>query len=282
MSNLETLTAKSSENILQEDDAFEPSPSSPPPKRCTPDLVQDLPLVTNDTSPIGSYKETAHVSNMISSHSNCDDHHVESAAENFANSDGTIVRIKSTSGSTSSSGPRSPTAIKFIGTSVATRKELSSFKRSMSTSSAPPMKDEESLGKEEHAKEFPPKTRVATITNKAIQVKAPSIPSGLNVDSKPAQSSLRIKPQEDIMSKSMPSTPAVEKSSSFSKADSQLVSRPKAKETPPPLPDPFIAETPETLPASQLTSMFERKFNKPPPPIKTKPKPPPPPPKPKK
>lgn len=274
MSNLETLTAaKSGENV---DEA--PAPTSPPPKRATPDLVQDLPLVTADVSPVGSYREessavhsppaltdsAATAANETAVEATVStDLNAESSAETFANSDGTIVRIKS------ASLPQAPP--KFITASIATKKELSSFRRSVSTSSAPGYSD--SLEEPEKVT----KPRVPSVTGRAIQVKAPSIPTSLNINPK-------LLSQEKTTATTAPQSPpsSPDTTPPFPKTLPKLISD---KQAPPTTTTKSLSQSEGSgldLPVSSLAASFEKKFSKPPPPIKAKPKPPAPPPKPKK
>ena len=300
MSNLETLTSKSSENILNDEPevALE-QPNSPPPIRCTPDLVQDLPVVdnTSDTSPVGSYKETrlshsppapksvpapAAVNNTAPVSA---DH---SAAEALANSDGTIVRIKSSS---TSSEPRSPTAMKFpIQASFSKTRELSSFKRSISLSGTSTQKDEGSdssptlptMSQHASTSGLNKPQRAPTVTGKAIHVRAPSIPTHLDLvgsKSKPINPPpvAAVAAPED-MSRSLPTTPAAPQS----KAPSFPPAPPITSYPSPSPPPPQAATRSDPEPPSALAAAGPQKFKKPPPPVKAKPKPPPPPPKPKK
>jgi len=296
MSNLETLTSKSSENILTEDGGVLEQPNSPPPIRCTPDLVQDLPVVdnTSDTSPVGSYKETriSHSppavpkslpppsmgTTVIAAN--------QSAAETFANSDGTIVRIKSAS---TSSEPRSPTAMKFpIQASFSKTRELSSFKRSISMSGTSTHREEEpgtsptlpTMSHHTSSSGLSKPQRAKTVTGKAIQVSAPSIPTHLDLagaakNKPPKPLPVGITVPED-MSKSLPSTPAVPHSKVPHFPHPTPATSYKA---PSPTPPTAARSNPEP---AQVMSVGPQKFKKPPPPIKAKPKPPPPPPKPTK
>lgn len=263
MSNMETLTSKTFEDILQAQTPDGEEPKSPPPIRCTPDLVQDLPLVdnTSDSSPVGSYKESSQmtaspppVSPVIETPLNAVAGS-QSAAETFANSDGTIVRIKS-----NTELQRPAPGAKFITASFTKPRELSSFKRSLSTNSPTSPKEETATSLSEQSKSI---GKVATVTGNAIQVKAPSIPTHLDlVENKTTVSVSSAKVIESEASKSLPTTPAGQSNSSFP---------PMSMSTDSPL-----GHT-ETLPASG-----PQKFKKPPPPVKAKPKPPAPPPKPKK
>lgn len=293
MSNLETLTSKSQENILNEGEGGGlEQPKSPPPTRCTPDLVQDLPLVdnTSDTSPVGSYKEShlsrsppqslptytpaavpAAPSPSVSS--------TLSAAETFANSDGTIVRIKSAS---TSSEPRSPTptSVKFpIQASFSKTRELSSFKRSVSVSgTASPSEIDNTRSVEQPSVGLSKPQRMPTVTGKAIQVRTPSIPTHLDLvgsKNKPAFPfpSVVTATNEDA-SKSLPATPATQPANPPAFPAVSTPSVPLRKTS-------AAVATPDSEPSPALTT-GPPKFKKPPPPIKAKPKPPAPPPKPKK
>lgn len=266
MSNLETLTSKSSEDILSDSNSQAPV-SSPAPKRCTPDLVQDLPLVTDDISPVGSYRDSSHDPLTSSADSTPDaavtsvSTSAESSAETFANSDGTIVRIKPTT-------PSSPSPPKFIGTSVATRKELTSFQRSISTSSASSNLDTAG-GKE--AKSTSGKARVNTVTGKAIEVRTPSIPSGLHSDEQRPGSR-----EAPVMSHSLPTSPTSDPTPPFPSVaviDQALCSASSKETTTLHSSDRHSSAKP-TLPAPSMTGSYEKKFDKPRPPVKTKPKPP--------
>lgn len=280
MSNLETLTSKSPEDLLEEGDVGGVGPHSPPPTRCTPDLVQDLPLVdsTSDTSPVGSYKEATQVAisppvrasqqPSLTLAENSDEASAplpiqdaawngESSAETFANSDGTIVRIKSTSELT-----RPPTGVKFITTSFARPKELSSFKRSIAAVSTGNLREETTSVT---TTDCAISARPLTVTGNAIQVRAPSIPSQLDLtNNKKVGIALALSESDTSGSKSLPSTPATHPNPAFS----SLPASSKAA---------TLGSSTELLSDAGLT-----KFRKPPPPVKSKPKPPPPPPKPKK
>lgn len=290
MSNLETLTSKSSEDILKEGDLEKAEPHSPQPIRCTPDLVQDLPLVdnTSDSSPVGSYKEShmrlspparlsqnppvAPVPNQsfkaAAGTTRTLPLEPESAAETFANSDGTIVRIKSTS-----EIQKPQTNVKFITASFAKPTELSSFKRTLSTSSTGAPKEESIPTPSETSKLTlnTSNSRMSTVTGKAIQVRAPSIPTHLDLVSgrKSASPLSGVTDSESAGSKSLPSTPAVQSNPHFTAMSASTTLSP----TPVRL---------STASSAELLSTGLQKFRKPPPPIKAKPKPPQAAPKPKK
>ena len=96
-------------------ESIESMESKAPPTRNTPDLVQDLPDHQIDDSPVGSFNESIMSKSSVS------------AAENFAKDDSaTMVRMKS------SSMPRSANLL----SAAAAGNQLSSFKRSASTSAA--------------------------------------------------------------------------------------------------------------------------------------------------
>ncbi|XP_067937833.1 SLIT-ROBO Rho GTPase-activating protein 1-like isoform X2 [Watersipora subatra] len=262
MSNLQTMRqGKVSDDILEVDRSVVQEPASPPPTRCTPDLVQDLPLVdsTSDSSPVGSYNEPLQMPASPPAVTSVVDHannhsELESVAETFANSDGTIIRIKS-----NTELQRAPAAIKFITPSFSRPRELSSFKRSLSTSSANSPKEESSTPVET----IRVSGKVQTVTGNPIQVKAPSIPSHLDLlDSRKTQPLNNLVAEESTdASQSLPSTPA----------SGQLT-----------IPFPSMSKSTDSSNASELLAVGVQKFKKPPPPIKAKPKPPAPPPKPKK
>lgn len=269
MSNLETLTSKSSEDILRVEKIDDTEPHSPPPIRCTPDLVQDLPLVDsiNDTSPVGSYKESSQlVMSRITRSPPTDTAAVvpssqpamsQSAAETFANSDGTIVRLKS-----NSELQRPSSSVKFITANFTKPKELSSFKRTLSTDLTNTAQKDDSGNVAADTAKY---SRTPSVTGNAIQVKAPSIPTRLDlVGSKKGAAALPSLADEATATKSLPSTPAAHQ---HSKLFSSL---------------PLESESPPVSVSTEVLATGLVKFKKPPPPIKAKPKPPPPPPKPKK
>lgn len=273
MSNLETLTSRSSEDILSESNA-QSGVASPPPKRCTPDLVQDLPLVTNDISPIGSYCDPSHNALTSSTDSRAGKTSAdittsaESSAETFANSDGTIVRIKSPAAVPSNSSPP-----KFIGTSVATHKELTSFRRSISTSSAPSSRE---TSDDREMKPASSKSRVNTVTGRAIEVRTPSIPSALHTDTqKLGNQVLNTREAVVTASHSLPTSPNSDHTPPFPSvaAINQALSLTSHKDS-----IPLHTSDESSVPANPVTPImagsFEKKFDKPRPPVKTKPKPP--------
>jgi len=259
MSNLHALTGGGGE--LPPALRSPTEPASPPPSRCTPDLVQDLPLVdsTSDSdqaSPVGSFKQSPPPIGCVkptNQEARRPTLPLLSAAETFASSEAnTIVRLKS---------PTSPTATvpngqKFIGASFTKPHALSSFSRSISVSSACSPRDD---------KPNPFKPKVATITGNAIQVRAPSIPSlaqSVTSDSQDVNTEAASNPTRSSGDAVKSRYPKVSGLSLYLSKDMPLNPKPTDQEN-----------------GTSDPPMVVKKV---PPPIKAKPKPPAPPPKPKK